>query len=95
MRNVLLPSDGSDHAFQAALDEAGIAHQSHVRFGDTAETIVATAEEFGCDSIVMGTRGLGTLAGLALGSVTRKVLHFATMPVVCVKAAKPAASGAD
>lgn len=70
----------------AALSEAGIRHESHVRFGDTAEVIVALAEELGCDTIVMGTRGLGGLAALALGSVTRKVLHLASKPVVCIKA---------
>lgn len=141
MRSVLLPVDGSKHAFAAALyliefakshgslevhvvnvepapvawqthgmeeeaiqshltarahialkpvlnvlNEAGIAHKTYVRQGDTAEIVVALADELGCDSIVMGTRGLGGLAALALGSVTRKVLHLSTKPVVCVKA---------
>ncbi|MBU1364236.1 MAG: universal stress protein [Gammaproteobacteria bacterium] len=70
----------------AALSEAGIRHKTHVRLGDTAEIIVALADELGCDTIVMGTRGLGGLAALALGSVTRKVLHLANKPVVCIKA---------
>ncbi|MFZ2973121.1 MAG: universal stress protein [Ferribacterium limneticum] len=69
-----------------ALNEAGIGHKTYVRQGDIAEIVVGLAEELGCDSIVMGTRGLGGLAALALGSVTRKVLHLATKPVVCVKA---------
>lgn len=143
MRSVLLPVDGSKHAFAAALyliefaklhgslevhvvhvepaplawqtqgmaedeiqrhlaaradivlrpvhkllSEAGIHHETYVRQGETAEVIVALADELGCDSIVMGTRGMGGLAALALGSVTRKVLHLATKPVVCVKAEK-------
>lgn len=68
-----------------ALNEAGVAHRSYVKVGDTADTIVALAEEVGCDTIVMGTRGMGGLAALALGSVTRKVLHLAKVPVVCIK----------
>jgi nucleotide-binding universal stress UspA family protein len=69
-----------------ALNEAGIRHKTYLRQGDAAETIVALADELGCDSIVMGTRGMGGLAALALGSVTRKVLHLATVPVICIKA---------
>jgi nucleotide-binding universal stress UspA family protein len=68
-----------------ALNEAGVAHHSYVKVGDTAETIVALADELGCDTIVMGTRGMGGLAALALGSVTRKVLHLTKVPVVCIK----------
>ena len=67
------------------LKEAGIAHKTYVRQGDTAEAVVALAEELGCDTIVMGTPGLGGLAALALGSVTRKVLHLAALPVICIK----------
>ena len=69
-----------------ALTKAGIAHHSCVKFGEPAEAIVGLVDELGCDTIVMGTRGLGGLAALTLGSVTRKVLHLATVPVVCVKA---------
>ena len=69
-----------------AFNEAGIRHQSHVRQGEVAESIVALAGELGCDTIVMGTRGLGGLAAVTLGSVTRKVLLLTTLPVLCVKA---------
>lgn len=72
-----------------ALEAAGIAHHVHVRLGDTARSIVALANELGCDSIVMGTRGLGGIAGLALGSVTRKVLQMTSVPVICVQADNP------
>jgi nucleotide-binding universal stress UspA family protein len=33
----------------------------------------------------MGTRGLGALAGLALGSVATKVVHLAEVPVTLVR----------
>ncbi|MFA7321564.1 MAG: universal stress protein [Dokdonella sp.] len=72
-----------------ALNEEGIAYQKHVKLGDPAETLVALAEELGCDHIIMGTRGLGAISGIVLGSVTRKVLHLANVPVTCVKSESP------
>lgn len=68
------------------LNEKEISCQTHVKLGDTAETLAALAKELGCDHIVMGTRGLGAISGIVLGSVTRKVLHLATVPVLCIKA---------
>ena len=70
---------------QKILKAAGFRCQMHARIGDIAEEVVALADELKCDAIVIGTRGLGAIAGLALGSVTRKVLHLAALPVICIK----------
>jgi nucleotide-binding universal stress UspA family protein len=43
------------------------------------------AEEQRVDGIVMGTRGLGPVKGLVLGSVANKVIHLAEVPVTLVK----------
>jgi nucleotide-binding universal stress UspA family protein len=53
------------------------------------ETLAALADELGCDHIIMGTRGLGAISSIVLGSVTRKVLHLANVPVTCVKSESP------
>lgn len=66
------------------LDEKGIPYQAHIKLGGPAETLVALADELGCDHIVMGTRGLGAISGIVLGSVTRKVLHLSKVPVICI-----------
>jgi nucleotide-binding universal stress UspA family protein len=44
--------------------------------------IIATAEDRGCDLIVMSSHGLGGLSSLVLGSVTNKVLTTAKTPVL-------------
>lgn len=67
------------------LNEEEIACQTHIKLGDPAETLAALADELGCDHIIMGTRGLGAISGIVLGSVTRKVLHLANVPVICIK----------
>ena len=53
--------------------------------GEPAETIANRAAELGCESIVMGTHGLGKLGVLLMGSVAQRVLHHATLPVTLVK----------
>jgi nucleotide-binding universal stress UspA family protein len=57
----------------------------HVRVGHPATEIAACAAEQGCDAIVMGTRGMGAMAGMLLGSVATKVVHLSPAPVTLVK----------
>jgi nucleotide-binding universal stress UspA family protein len=83
---------------QADLDKAGrkvveaatgIAHRAgvdkvttEVTTGDPAKRIIDAARSIGADMIVMGSRGLGDLSGMLLGSVSHKVGHLA--PCTCV-----------
>ena len=53
--------------------------------GDAAETIARRAAELACESITMGTHGLGSFGILFLGSVAQKVVHYTTVPVTLVK----------
>lgn len=53
--------------------------------GDAAETIIRVAETHGSDVIVMGSRGLGRLTGLLLGSTSQKVVSHAPCPVLIVR----------
>ncbi len=69
--------------------EAGVAHEIEVAAGDPAHTLIDILENFGCDMVVMGARGLGTLRSAMLGSVSHEVLHAAQVPVLIVKQAAP------
>jgi len=53
--------------------------------GEPAPNILAAAEHEKADMIVMGSRGLGNVAGLLMGSVSHKVSHLATCTCVTVK----------
>ena len=53
--------------------------------------ISETAEELGCDLIVMGTRGLSGIKHVLLGSVAERTLRAAPCPVLTVKHADEAA----
>ena len=52
--------------------------------GPEAESILKVAENRKADLIVMGTRGLGAVKGFLVGSVSRKVIHYASCPVMVV-----------
>jgi nucleotide-binding universal stress UspA family protein len=69
---------------RSRLDRAGIQYEYSVAVGPVAETIVKYAKRWQCDSILIGTRGLGLTAGLVLGSVALKVIHLAKIPVTLV-----------
>jgi len=95
LTGVAMGSDWQEAASQAsakALKEAvgkaeaaGIAFKSIVRTGQTAEAIARAARDEGIEHIVMGTRGLGSIQGLLLGSVAMKVIHLAEVPITLIK----------
>jgi len=58
--------------------------ESEVRWGDAAETILETARSEGVDTIVLGRRGHGRLAGLLVGSVSHKVVSLSPCTVIVV-----------
>jgi nucleotide-binding universal stress UspA family protein len=53
--------------------------------GDAAESIIDVATTRNSSVIVMGSRGLGRLAGLVLGSTSQKVVSHAPCPVLIVR----------
>lgn len=64
---------------------AGVPFESEVVFGEQAASLVRRATESGCDHIVMGTRGRGTLTNLFLGSTASRVVATTQLPVTLVK----------
>lgn len=67
------------------LTAAGIAHQCHVRVGESAELIRGFASETACTQIVLGTRGHGGLTGMLLGSVASKLAHLSPVALTLVR----------
>jgi nucleotide-binding universal stress UspA family protein len=70
---------------QDRLDEAGVKYTASHRVGSVAETIAKYVKANDCGLIIMGTRGLGSVSGMLLGSVATKVLHLVDVPVTLVK----------
>lgn len=54
----------------------------HVKDKAAADAIVETANDKGCDLIVMSSHGRGGMGRMLLGSVATKVLTYTTVPVL-------------
>lgn len=74
--------------------EAGVEASFLIWEGEPGESIVAAAEAEDADLIVMGTRGLGKVGRLILGSVSDAVIRQGRWPVVVVRP-QADSSGAD
>ena len=80
---------GAQHLLAGAMDLARSAGLKDVDIeieeGPIARTIVARAEKFGADLIVIGSRGMGDLEGMLRGGVSHRVEILAKCPVLVVK----------
>ena len=59
--------------------------RKHVKSGNIPKSILEVAEEEQSDLIVMGSRGLGLLKGVLIGSVSQKVIEESKIPVMVIK----------
>lgn len=62
----------------------GIASEMRIEHGDPGAEILRVADELGADLIVVGSRGLGRLGRLLLGSVSTEVVAGAHSAVMVV-----------
>ncbi len=67
------------------LDAARVKYTYHINVGDAAESICQFVKAQKLDQVVMGRRGIGTVANLLMGSVADKVLRLSEVPIVLVK----------
>lgn len=67
------------------LEAGNVPHETHVEWGEVPETIDSVARRLDCDSIVMGTRGMGPIGGLVFGSTATRLVHLTKLPVTLVK----------
>ncbi|WP_372912207.1 universal stress protein [Salinigranum sp.] len=66
-----------------ACEGAGVDAEPHLRRGRPHEEIVAAADAYGSDLVVMGTHGRGGLNRVRhLGSVTERVVRTSPVPVL-------------
>ena len=90
--------DAAVHALagaEALLQQAGARYEREIAHGEPGNTLLDIAERFGCDAIIIGSRGAGSLRSALLGTVSQTVLQEATVPVTVVKHADTARNVGD
>jgi nucleotide-binding universal stress UspA family protein len=63
--------------------------QTLVKEGDFAETILKTAKAIHADMIIMGSHSRKWLENIIMGSVTEKVLHHTSIPLLIIPTKNP------
>lgn len=64
------------------LEAAGLSYESEVAGGEPATVLVELLENYGCEAVVMGARGIGSGGG----SVAAAMLAHSPVPVTLVRA---------
>ncbi len=63
----------------------GKVKEAHLRRGRATDEIVGLANELNAGLVVMGSRGLGTVKRLVVGSVSEAVVHDVSRPVLLLR----------
>ena len=60
----------------------GEVERAHLRGGRTSNQVIALGQEIGAGLIVVGSRGLGTVRRILMGSQSEEIVHHAQLPVL-------------
>jgi nucleotide-binding universal stress UspA family protein len=66
-------------------DAGGTVVEANLREGRAVEEIIALADEIGAGLVIVGSRGMGWLGRLALGSASTGIAHRSPCPVLIVR----------
>lgn len=83
-----LAPDAFVQALQPArgvLDAEGIPYEMHCRVGEPAVQIADHVSHAGSAAVIMGTRGLGLMGNVVIGSVASRVVYYVQVPVTLIK----------
>jgi nucleotide-binding universal stress UspA family protein len=79
-----------EEAVKRIEDSGGLVSGSHLLEGRAADEILDLAGQIGAGLIVMGSRGLGPVGRIALGSVSEAVIHHSRWPVLVLRGGEDA-----
>jgi nucleotide-binding universal stress UspA family protein len=74
-----------DEQVQKIEASGGTVTQAHLRGGRTSDEILKLSEELEVGLLVVGSRGLGTVQRILIGSHSEEIVHHAHVPVLVVR----------
>lgn len=70
---------------EALLDAAGVEWESEVAGGQPAALLLELLENYGCEAVVMGARGVGQPDAMGLGRVAQSLAAHCAVPLTLVR----------
>ena len=61
--------------------------KAYLRKGRTSNEVIALSKEIDADLLVVGSRGLGTVRRILMGSQSEEIVHHAQVPVLVIRGA--------
>jgi nucleotide-binding universal stress UspA family protein len=74
-----------DQQVQKIESAGGTVTQAHLRAGRTSNEVIELSEELGVGLLVVGSRGMGTVRRILIGSHSEEIVHHARVPVLVVR----------
>jgi nucleotide-binding universal stress UspA family protein len=74
-----------DEQVQEIEASGGTVAKAHLRGGRTTDEVVRLSDELGVGLLVVGSRGMGTMRRILVGSHSEAIVHHAHIPVLVVK----------
>jgi nucleotide-binding universal stress UspA family protein len=74
-----------DEQVQKIEASGGTVTRAHLRGGRTSDEVIKLSEELGVGLLVVGSRGLGTVRRILIGSHSEEIVHHARVPVLVVR----------
>src|ERR687893_1652045 len=62
--------------------------KAHIRKGRTSNEVIKLAEEIDAGLLIVGSRGLGTVQRILMGSQSEEIVHHAQVPVLVIRGAE-------
>ncbi len=89
----LRPARAALELAMAEADRKGVEAETEIAEGSPVDEILRAAVYQEADLIVVGSRGLGAVAGALLGSVSKALVELAPMPVLVAREKASATAG--